>query len=76
MNEFVKDMEMANGYITQLHTPAPDPNQPAGPTAEATAPLDISVFEAVQKEPGLKLVKEKRSIPAIVADHIDERPID
>jgi uncharacterized protein (TIGR03435 family) len=101
MDDFAKDMEMANGYIDhpvvnatglqggwdfllgwtptgQLHTPkVPDPNQPAGqPSTEATAPLDISVFEAVQKELGLKLVKEKRSIPVIVVDHVDEKPIE
>jgi uncharacterized protein (TIGR03435 family) len=101
MDDFAKDMEMANGYIdhpvvnatglaggwdfllgwtptSQLHTPKiPDPSQPAGPsTVEATAPLDISVFEAVQKELGLKLVKEKRSIPVIVVDHVDEKPIE
>lgn len=62
----------------QLHRPrVPDPNQPgAAPAAEATAPLDISVFEALQKELGLKLVKEKRSIPVIVVDHVDEKPIE
>ncbi len=100
MDEFAKDLEMANGYIDhpvvnatglqggwdfllgwtptgQLHTPpSPDPSQPAGPTAEATAPLDISVFEALQQELGLKLVKEKRSIPVIVVDHVDEKPIE
>jgi uncharacterized protein (TIGR03435 family) len=32
--------------------------------------VDISVFEAWQKELGLKLVKEKRSIPVIVVDHV------
>jgi uncharacterized protein (TIGR03435 family) len=105
MDEFAKDLEMANGYIdhpvvnatglqggwdfllgwtptSQLHTPkVPDPNQPAGPnqagpTAEATAPLDISVFEALPQELGLKLVKEKRSIPVIIVDHVDEKPIE
>lgn len=100
MDDFAKDMEMANGYIdhpvvnatgleggwdfllgwtptSQLHTPKiPDPNQPAQQSAEATAPLDISVFEAVEKELGLKLVKEKRSIPVIVVDHVDEKPIE
>jgi uncharacterized protein (TIGR03435 family) len=100
MDDFAKDLEMANGYIdhpvvnatglpggwdfllgwtptAQLHTPpVPDPNQPGGQTVEATAPLDISVFEALQKELGLKLVKEKRSIPVIVVDHVDEKPIE
>jgi len=100
MDDFAKDLEMANGYIdhpvvnatglqggwdfllgwtptAQLHTPpVPDPTQPAGPSAEATAPLDISVFEALQKELGLKLVKEKRSIPVVVVDHVDQKPVE
>lgn len=38
--------------------PAPNPNQPPGATAEASDPGGISVFEAVQKELGLKLVKQ------------------
>jgi uncharacterized protein (TIGR03435 family) len=43
---------------------------------EATDPNGISVFEAVEKELGLKLVKQKRSIPVIVVDHVDEKPIE
>jgi uncharacterized protein (TIGR03435 family) len=100
MDEFAKDMQMANGYIdhpvvnatglqggwdfllgwtptSQLHTPKPsDPNQPPGQIAAAADPGDISVFEAVQQELGLKLVKEKRSIPVIVVDHVNEKPIE
>ena len=55
--------------------PAPNPNQPAGAVAEASDPSGITVFEAVEKELGLKLVKQKRSIPVIVVDHVDEKPI-
>src|SRR6185369_13389438 len=50
---------------------APNPNQPAGGIVEATDPNSISVFEAVEKELGLKLVKQKRSIPVIVVDRVD-----
>ena len=56
--------------------PSPNPNQPAGAVAEATDPNGISVFEAVEKELGLKLVKRKESIPVIVVDHVDEKPRD
>ena len=56
--------------------PAANPNQPAGSTAEASDPNGISVFEAVEKELGLKLVKQTRSIPVIVVDHVDEKPIE
>jgi uncharacterized protein (TIGR03435 family) len=55
---------------------APNPNQPAGGTAEASDPSGISVFEAVQKQLGLKLVKQTRSIPVIVVDHVTEKPVE
>jgi uncharacterized protein (TIGR03435 family) len=54
----------------------PNPNQPAGAIAEAADPSGISVFEAVEKELGLKLVKQKHSIPVIVVDHVNEKPIE
>jgi uncharacterized protein (TIGR03435 family) len=54
---------------------APNPNPPAGATGEASDPNGISVFEAVEKELGLKLVKQKRSIPVIVVDHVSEKPV-
>jgi uncharacterized protein (TIGR03435 family) len=54
---------------------APSPNQPAGGIGEAAEPNGISAFEAVEKELGPKLVKQKRSIPVIVVDHVSETPI-
>ena len=54
---------------------AASPNAPTGAAAEAADPNGISVFEAVEKELGLKLVKQKRSIPVIVVDHVGEKPI-
>jgi uncharacterized protein (TIGR03435 family) len=56
--------------------PAPNPNQQPGATSEATDPIGLSVFEAVELELGLKLVKQKRSIPVIVVDHVNEKPIE
>jgi uncharacterized protein (TIGR03435 family) len=55
--------------------PSPNPDQPAGAIVEASVPSGISVFEAVEKELGLKLVKQKRSIPVIVVDRVDETPL-
>ena len=55
---------------------APNPNQAAGGAGEASDPGGISVFEAVQKELGLKLVKQTRSIPVIVVDHVTEKPVE
>jgi uncharacterized protein (TIGR03435 family) len=59
-----------------LQGPNPNPNSPPGAIAEASDPNGISVFEAVEKELGLKLVKQKRSIPVIVVDHVNEKPIE
>ena len=54
----------------------PNPNQPPGASAEASDPNTLSVFEALQKELGLKLVKQTRSIPVIVVDHVTEKPVE
>jgi uncharacterized protein (TIGR03435 family) len=62
------------GMLQQLQTPNPD--QSAGVMPEAPAPSGASVFDAITSELGLKLVKQQRSIPAIVVDHVDEKPIE
>jgi uncharacterized protein (TIGR03435 family) len=54
---------------------APSPQNP-GATVEAAVPDGITVFDAMEKELGLKLVRQKRSIPVIVVDHVDEKPIE
>ena len=59
-----------------LQGAAPNANQPAGAMADATDPNGISVFEAVEKELGLKLVKQTKSIPVIIVDHISEKPVE
>jgi uncharacterized protein (TIGR03435 family) len=60
-----------------LQTPqTPSANSSTGAVPEASAPNGISVFEAMEKQLGLKLVKQKRSIPVIVVDHVDEKPIE
>jgi uncharacterized protein (TIGR03435 family) len=56
--------------------PAPNPNQPPGAATEPADPNGISVFEAVEKELGLKLVKQKQSILVTVVDHVSEKPIE
>jgi uncharacterized protein (TIGR03435 family) len=53
--------------------PLPRTNTAPGDTA---APGGITVFEAVEQQLGLKLVKQKRSIPVIVVDHLDEKPLE
>jgi uncharacterized protein (TIGR03435 family) len=53
-----------------------NPSQPPGAIGEASDPGGISVFDAVQRELGLKLVKQKRSIPVTIVDHVNEKPIE
>jgi uncharacterized protein (TIGR03435 family) len=34
----------------------------------------LSIFEAVEKQLGLKLEKQKRTMPVIVIDHLEQKP--
>lgn len=52
-----------------------NPNGLAGKLAEPSDPDGITVFEAVERELGLKLVRQKRSIPVSVVDHVDDKPL-
>jgi uncharacterized protein (TIGR03435 family) len=56
--------------ILQPTTPNPNPNA----SGIASDPNGISVFEATEKELGIKLVKQKQTIPVIVVDHVDDKP--
>jgi uncharacterized protein (TIGR03435 family) len=51
-------------------------NQPDRGLPTATDPNGITVFEAMEKELGLKLVRQKQSIPVIVVDHVNEKPLE
>jgi uncharacterized protein (TIGR03435 family) len=52
----------------------------AGPAGAATAsdPIGggVSLFDAVEKQLGLKLEMRKRTLPVFVIDHIEEKPTD
>jgi uncharacterized protein (TIGR03435 family) len=48
-------------------------NQPGGTAAD---PAGIPFFEAVERELGLKLVKQTRMYPVIVVDRIEEKPVE
>lgn len=52
-----------------------NPGGTAGSSGEPSDPNGISAFEAVERELGLKLVKQKRSIPVTVVDHVDDKPL-
>jgi len=47
------------------------------PNANATDPTGaITVFDAVNKQLGLKLEQRKRTMPVLVIDHVEEKPLD
>jgi uncharacterized protein (TIGR03435 family) len=49
---------------------------PAGvpvPTASDSTGT-LTIFEALEKQLGLKLEKEKRNMPVIVIDHLEQKP--
>jgi len=53
------------------------PNEPPAHTAAASDPVGgISLFDAVEKQLGLKLDAQKRPCPVLVIDHIEEKPTD
>jgi uncharacterized protein (TIGR03435 family) len=58
----------------QLH-PGPPP-----PSGSGDAPSDpnggLSLPDALVKQLGVKLIKEKRSSPVLVIDHIEQKPTD
>ena len=58
-----------------LRTP-PRPGGATAPIGDTAAPNGISVFEAVEQQLGLKLVKQKRIIRVIVVDHVDKKPLE
>ena len=64
------------GWTPKTMMPAatlPGTNAVPGETA---APGGITVFDAVKQQLGLKLVKQNRSIPVIIVDHVDEKPLE
>jgi uncharacterized protein (TIGR03435 family) len=63
-----------------LLNPGADNTAVPRPGGDANAASDpsgaISLFDAVYKQLGLKLEKQKRMSPVLVIDHIDEKPTD
>jgi uncharacterized protein (TIGR03435 family) len=56
--------------------PAAGPGAPGG-GADASDPTGgLSLFDAVNKQLGLKLEMRKRSMPVLVIDHVEEKPTD
>jgi len=83
-NDFAYTVVDATGItgkwdFTLSYTPTGDRRNPAGSLLfDGTSPSDpsggMSIFEAVQKQLGLKLELRKRMLPVLVIDHIEEKP--
>jgi uncharacterized protein (TIGR03435 family) len=56
--------------------PVPAP-EPQGGTATASDPTGgMTLFDAIEKQLGLKLELQKRPVPVLVIDHIERKPIE
>jgi uncharacterized protein (TIGR03435 family) len=79
--DFSLTFSMGRGMMAGMPPPLPRGGD-AGPAGPAGAPLPsaeeptagYTLFEAVEKQLGLKLEKQKRSMPVIVIDHIEQKP--
>lgn len=48
-----------------------------GPDGDASEPISgLTVFEAVEKQLGLKLEETKRTAPFLVIDHVEQKPVE
>lgn len=63
----VRGVGPRGGDVSQPPDGAPVASDPSG---------GVSVFDALNKQLGLKLEMQKRSLPVLVIDHIEEKPID
>ena len=56
--------------------PAPSTPSANGASAASDPSGALSLFDAVSRQLGLKLEKQKRPLPVLVIDHIEEKPTD
>lgn len=59
--------------LSELRGPSA-PADPTESTAAAADPGGLTVFEAVERQLGLKLKKEKRRVSVVIIDHIEQKP--
>ena len=62
------------------YTPTGDRRDPVGAADEGATASDLSgamsIFEAINKQLGLKMETHKRMLPVLVIDHLEEKPTD
>jgi len=58
-------------------SPGPGAGQAGGGTVQASDPSGaVTLFEAMEKQLGLRLEKQKRQIAVLVIDHVEQKPTD
>jgi uncharacterized protein (TIGR03435 family) len=73
------DFTLSFSTAGQLHSaPPPSSSTSSDPNAAATSDPNggLSLPDAMARQLGVKLVKEKRPSPVLVIDHIEEKPTD
>jgi len=71
------DFTLSFSSAGQLQTSVPAPSQSGDPSSAASAADPnggLSLFDAISKQLGLKMVKERRPEPALVIDHVNQTP--
>ena len=69
--DFTLSFSSADKVQASAATPSAD-----GSSAASDPNGALSLFDAVNRELGLKLEKQKRPVPVLVIDHIEEKPTD
>ena len=74
------DFTLSFSTAGQLRTPPPpsaaNNSDPNAASAAADPTGGISLFDAMEKQMGVKMEKQKRPIPMLVIDHIEQKPTD
>jgi uncharacterized protein (TIGR03435 family) len=66
-----------SAFLPQLlGTPARGGDAGQGVPAAADPVVGSTIFESIEKQLGLKLESQKRMLPVIVIDHLEQKPTD
>lgn len=72
---FTLSFSSVNNILSSHGAPPPQDGASANADPPAADPNGaVSLFDAIHRELGLKLEKERRPVPVLVIDHIDETP--
>lgn len=69
------DFTLSFSGVNRLQSPTSAAGDPASSMPSASDPNGaMSLFDALQRQVGLKLESQRRSMPVLVIDHVDEQP--